>query len=250
MSQTAALVVGASKGLGRSCVLAMAEAGERSVVGTFHLDRDGMDVTSAMARELGCEVHGVQVDLADRTSVEELRRSVDDLGWSVKSIVHSGSTGNWVPLIQARARALRRIVNVMGFGLITLTAAFRDHLVDNRGSVIGISSLGSVRAIPFYGPVAMAKASLEASARYLAVEMQPHGVRVNCVRPGVYESASLRAAPMADAMKALFASKNVFGRDLEMTDITDVVLWFLDDSSEAITGQVVNIDAGWNVSPI
>jgi NAD(P)-dependent dehydrogenase (short-subunit alcohol dehydrogenase family) len=248
MAERATLVIGASKGLGRSCVTALARSGEERIVGTYHLDRDGLLATRDDAAQFGTEVEPVQVGLSDLSSIAELRDAIAARGWKVHKLVHSASTGKWLPLTAVNARSLRRVLEVMGLGLITLTRTFRRDLIDTEGAIVGISSAGSLRAIPFYGAIGMAKAALEASTRYLAGELSPYGVRVNCVRPGIYESASLRASPMPQAMRDHYRTHNALKTDLPIEDVANVITWLLSEDASTISGQVINVDAGFSIT--
>ena len=113
-------------------------------------------------------------------------------------------------------------------------------------SIVGISSLGSVRVLENYSLVGTSKAALEALVRYLAVELAPRGIRVNAVSAGVVETGALEHFPNREEMLAS-AAGNPAGRLVTPEDIAGVVSFLCSSDAEMIRGQTLVIDGGWSL---
>jgi enoyl-[acyl-carrier protein] reductase III len=116
-----------------------------------------------------------------------------------------------------------------------------------RGSsILGISSLGSVRVLDGYTLVGASKAALEALVRYLAVELAPRGIRVNAVSAGVVETGALEHFPHKEAMLEMGVN-NPVGRLVSPDDVAKLVTFLCSPDAEMIRGQTVVVDGGWSL---
>jgi enoyl-[acyl-carrier protein] reductase III len=113
-------------------------------------------------------------------------------------------------------------------------------------SIVGLSSLGSVRVLDNYALVGVSKAALEALVRYLAVELAPRGIRVNAVSAGVVETGALEHFPNKDAMIEM-GVRNPVGRLVTPEDVAALVTFLCSLDAEMIRGQTVVIDGGWSL---
>ncbi len=114
-----------------------------------------------------------------------------------------------------------------------------------RGSrVFAMTSAGSERVWPGYGPVSAAKAALEAHVRQLAVELGPVGVTVNAIRAGVTDTPAFRKIPGSELMAEHVRTRNPSGRMTEPDDVAQVIAMLAGDESQWITGVTLNVDGG------
>ncbi len=113
-------------------------------------------------------------------------------------------------------------------------------------SIVGISSLGSVRVLDNYTLVGASKAALEALVRYLAVELAPRGIRVNAVSAGVVETGALEHFPNKDAMLEM-GIRNPVGRLVTPEDVAGLVTFLCSPEAEMIRGQTLVVDGGWSL---
>jgi enoyl-[acyl-carrier protein] reductase III len=113
-------------------------------------------------------------------------------------------------------------------------------------SIVGMSSLGSVRVLDNYTLVGVSKAALEALVRYLAVELAPRGIRVNAVSAGVVETGALEHFPNKEAMLAM-GERNPAGRLVSTEDVAKLVTFLCSPDADMIRGQTLVVDGGWSL---
>ena len=112
------------------------------------------------------------------------------------------------------------------------------------GNIIGISSLGAHRFIPNYGAIGISKAALETLIKYLAVELAPKGIRVNCVSGGLVDTDALRSFPNYEEMKKEVVSRTPAGRIGRPEDLASIVSFLVQPESDWIYGQIIVADGG------
>jgi enoyl-[acyl-carrier protein] reductase III len=114
-------------------------------------------------------------------------------------------------------------------------------------SIVGISSLGSVRVLENYVVVGTSKAALESLVRYLAVELAPRGIRVNAVSGGVVETEALDHFPNKDEMIKMGTERTPAGRLVQPDDIANAVIWLCSPGAEMVRGQTLVVDGGFSL---
>lgn len=240
-----ALVVGASRGVGRATAL---ELGRRGFdVGlAFSTNRVGAEKAAAELPP-GCASVLVQADLATDAS-EIVRQTVAGLG-GVDVVVVTA-----VPVITGPIHAVNRdeghrAMDVMVHGFRELALAAGPHLASGGGSIVVVSSLGSDRVSGFYGALGPAKAALEATVRYLAVSLGRDGIRVNAIAPGLIDDTAHAAdAPEVMALLADTARRTPLRRQLPTSDdVARTIIGLLSDDLAFVTGEVLTVDGGYSL---
>ena len=121
------------------------------------------------------------------------------------------------------------------------------RLMGPGGSMVTMSYLGAVRAVPNYSVMGVAKAALEAATRYLAHDLGPEGIRVNAVSAGPIRT--LAASGVSDFHKLM--EKNARGamlrRNVTQDEVGDAAAYLLSDRASGVTGEVHYVDAGFNI---
>ncbi|MDQ6825551.1 MAG: enoyl-ACP reductase [Candidatus Eremiobacteraeota bacterium] len=138
-------------------------------------------------------------------------------------------------------------LDISAYSLVALCRALQP-LFAEHGSVMTMTYLGSVRAVKNYNVMGVAKAALEASVRYLAVDLgEMGGVRVNAISAGPIKTASARA--VGDFTKILLevAGKSPLRRNAIAEDVANTAVFLASDLSSAVTGQTLYVDAGYNI---
>ena len=120
-------------------------------------------------------------------------------------------------------------------------------LMGNGGSLITLSYLGSVRTIPNYNVMGVAKAALEASVRYLAADLGPRGIRVNALSPGPMRT--LAGSAIADARYVYRYSEHhsPLARNIENREVGDAGIFLASNLSSGVTGEVHYVDGGMRI---
>ena len=115
-------------------------------------------------------------------------------------------------------------------------------------SITSLTYIGASRAVPGYGIMGAAKASLESSTRYLAHELGPRGVRVNCLSAPPLNTLSARGIPGFKDMHRAAEERSFSAKAVTHAQVAEVATFLASDAACSITGQVVHADAGFGVS--
>ena len=137
-------------------------------------------------------------------------------------------------------------MDVSAYSLVGLTRAARP-LLHPGSSVLTLSYYGAEKVVSHYNVMGVAKAALEASVRYLAADLGPHGIRVNAISAGPVRT--LAAAGIAGFKKLYgsFAEVAPLRSNITIEDVGKTAVWLASDLSSAVTGEVVYVDGGFNV---
>ncbi|BDU17273.1 enoyl-ACP reductase FabI [Lysobacter auxotrophicus] len=137
--------------------------------------------------------------------------------------------------------------DVSAYSLSALAKAARPMMKGRNGSIVTLSYLGAERALANYNLMGVAKASLEASVRYLALNLGPEGTRVNAISAGPIKT--LAAAGIAGFRKILgHVEENApLRRTVTIEDVGNVAAFLCSDLAAGVTGEVTYVDAGYNI---
>jgi len=130
------------------------------------------------------------------------------------------------------------------YSLILLTR-MAEPLMNPGGSIIAMTYLGSVKSMPSYNVMGIAKAALESSVRYLARDMGEKGVRVNAISAGPIKTLAASGVSGLRTMLADNAERAPLKRNVDIDDVGCAGLYLLSDLSKAVTGEVHYVDAGF-----
>jgi NAD(P)-dependent dehydrogenase (short-subunit alcohol dehydrogenase family) len=229
------LVTGAGGGIGAAIAARFAAAGDRLVLSDLRAAE-----LSTVASGLSTEVVELPGDLADAEYAERL---VERAG-QVDVLVNAAGIYPATPLLDMTAAIWDRVQDVNVRAALLTTVAFgRAHAkAGTTGAVVNISSGAATRARPGAAHYATSKAALEMVTKACAVELGPHGIRVNAVSPG-FVTVDSDANPVTEAYAAA-VSVNPLGRRGEPREIADAVFWLAGPEAGWITGAVLRVDGG------
>jgi enoyl-[acyl-carrier protein] reductase I len=137
--------------------------------------------------------------------------------------------------------------DISAYSLAAMAKAARPQMQGRNGSVLTLSYLGAERALEGYNVMGVAKASLEATVRYLAYNLGPEGIRVNAISAGPIKT--LAAAGIAGFRKILgHVEENApLRRTVTIEDVGNVAAFLCSDFAAGVTGEVTYVDAGYNI---
>ena len=202
-----------------------------------------------LAESIGCE----QVLPCDADQAEDLDRVFDSLSqtWDrldfvVHAIAHSDKEelkGRYIDTSRSNfARTLS--VSCYSFTAIAQRAA---PLMTSGGSLLTLSYLGAQRVTPSYNVMGVAKAALEASVRYLATDLGPQDVRVNAISAGPMRTLAGSAVSDAKFVYGWSRDNAPLRRSVDLDEVGGAALYLLSDLSRGVTGEIMNVDCGYNV---
>ena len=248
-----ALILGASSGFGEASARALAGVGY-NIFGV-HLDRRaGLEHVKLLQADLiqtGQKAHFFNINAADPEKMEgalEEMKSLAGEGGQIAVLMHSLAFGTLRPYVgngAVSASQMDMTLRVMAHSLVDWTqAAVRRGMLERGARVFAMTSSGSNRIIPNYGPVSAAKSALESHCRQLAYELAPLGITVNALRGGVTDTPALRKIPGNELLIEGAGQRNPSGRLTTPEDVADAVVTLCSPHSHWITGNVINVDGG------
>lgn len=140
-----------------------------------------------------------------------------------------------------------RIAHDISAFSLTALAQSAKPLMTEGGSILTLSYLGAERVVPNYNVMGVAKASLEASMRYLASDLGPDGIRVNAVSAGPIKTLAASGISGFGSMQRHHRNRAPLRKDTEPEEVADAALFFLSPMSRGITGQVLYVDGGYGI---
>jgi enoyl-[acyl-carrier protein] reductase I len=140
----------------------------------------------------------------------------------------------------------RIALDVSCYSFLKLAATVKP-LMNPGGSLLTLTYLGSVRAMRAYNVMGVAKAALESTVRYLAIDLGEVGVRVNALSPGPMNTVAARGVPGLRDMIDYVADKAPLRRAAVQEDVGGSAVYLLSDLSSGVTGEVIYVDAGYNI---
>lgn len=243
----AALVTGASKGVGKGISLQLAAAGARVAV-NYNSDADGAAATVAEIAAAGGEAFAVQADVASSAAVQRMFAEVTQRFGRLDIHVNNAGVQTWKPLLELTEQEWDLVLdtNLKGCFLCTQQAA-RRMKETGGGVIINIGS--GCNKVPFPNLVSYtaSKGGIEMFTKVAAVELGRYGIRVNCVAPGAIEVERTRHE--AGDYAGTWAPLTPIGRIGHPDDIGRVVSFLADDAAGFISGQTLWVDGGLFTRP-
>ncbi|WP_405098508.1 enoyl-ACP reductase FabI [Oceanobacillus sp. FSL H7-0719] len=135
---------------------------------------------------------------------------------------------------------------ISAYSLVTVTKAAKE-LMTEGGSIVTQTYLGAERVIPNYNVMGVAKASLEASVRYLAEDVGKHNIRVNAVSAGPIRTLSAKGVSGFNEKANVIVEKAPLRRNVDQDQVGDATLFFLSELSRGVTGEVLHVDSGFHI---
>jgi enoyl-[acyl-carrier protein] reductase I len=138
-------------------------------------------------------------------------------------------------------------VDISAYSLVAC-ARRAEPLMEARGggAILTMTYLGGVRAVPHYNVMGVAKATLDASARYLAWDLGQKNVRVNAVSAGPVRTLAARSIAGFTTMEEMFAQRAPLHRQIEADDVGSAAAYLLSDDAANVTGTMLYVDAGYH----
>lgn len=216
---------------------------------TYQGDRLRDNVLELTA-ELGGNIPVLACDVTKDDEIagvfDEVKARFSKLDLMLHSIAFAPKQALEGEFLQTDREAFHVAMDVSAYSLVALARQAAPLMVDG-GSIVAMSYYGAEKVVPHYNMMGVAKAALEASTRYLAYDLGPRRIRVNCISAGPVNTVAARGiAGFADMLKHYEAhaplKRNVLPEELGATG-----LFLASDGSAAMTGQVIYVDGGYQI---
>jgi enoyl-[acyl-carrier protein] reductase I len=148
--------------------------------------------------------------------------------------------------VNTSREAYRIAHDISAYSLVALARGAAPLMTDG-GSIVAMSYYGAAKVVPHYNVMGVAKASLEASTRYLAYDLGPKKIRVNCISAGPVNTVAARGISGFNAMLKTYEERSPLKRNLVPEELGATGTFLASDGAACITGQVIYVDGGYSI---
>ena len=238
---TSVLVTGGTRGIGKAIALRFAALGAKSVALGYLRNDSAAERAADEVRAAGAEPVLVRGNVASDRVVAEFATH-----GPYAAIVHNAATGVIRGALETEDKHWDWTLGANARALLSLARACAPDMKPGS-SIVGVSSLGSIRVLENYILVGTSKAALQSVLRYLAVELAPRSIRVNAVSAGVVETEALDHFPNREQMLAAARKRTPAGRMVEPEDVAAAVAYLCSPDSEMVRGHTLIVDGGYSL---
>jgi enoyl-[acyl-carrier protein] reductase I len=236
----------------RSIAWAIAQAWAREgakLAFTFQGDRVKENVAE-LAGTFGADTLILPCDVTKDDEIANVFKTVGEKFGKLNLLLHSVAYAPKDALeglfVNTSREAFRVAHDVSAYSLVALARAAAPMMSDG-GSIIGMSYYGAEKVVPHYNVMGVAKASLEASTRYLAYDLGPKKIRVNCISAGPVNTLAARGIAGFSDMLKHYEERSPLKRNVTPDELGATGAFLASDGAAAITGQVLYVDCGYQI---
>lgn len=239
-----ALITGSSRGIGRAIALQLADRGANIAVNYVRNEEAAREVLGLLTQK-GVRAAAFQANVGDPEAAGRMVEEVEKTFGAVHILVHNAAMGAFKPVHRLRMNQYELSLDVNTKAFLVLTQKVLPLMEKaGHGSIIALSSLGANRYLPNYGAIGISKAALQTLVKYLAVELAPKGIRVNCVSGGLVETDAVKMFPNYEGFKNEAVKRTPGGRIGQPDDLARVVAFLVTEDASWIYGQTIVADGG------
>ncbi len=242
-----ALVTGASRGLGRAISLALARAGCHVVL--MSRSAQLLEETRGEVEACGSQATVLVGDITDESAVDRAVRAAVDRCGRIDILVNNAGVCIFKSLIDYTRQDWETTIktNLDGTFLCTQRVA-REMINQRKGCIINIVSVLGQVAVPLASVYGMTKSGLIHLTRAAAYEWARHGIRVNAIAPGTFETDMVRDQIENPASREVLLKGTPMRRFGRSADLAGLVIFLASDAADYVTGQTIAIDGGFGFS--
>ena len=243
----AALVTGGGRGIGRHIALGLAEAGARVFVASRK--RAACEEVAAEIARRGGDAQAFEADVASPESCARLMDDVLAAADRLHVLVNNAARVWAAPTLEYPLEGWDRVFAHNVRGLFVMTQLAARHMAERGGgSVIQVGSISAWRGAPDAEQAVVAynasKGAVASLAIDLAVKLAPHGIRVNCLAPGPFDTSMMDYIRHDPERMKTFLSTIPLGRVGQEDDVKAAAVFLASDASRFVTGQTLVVDGG------
>ncbi|HEU0071356.1 MAG TPA: SDR family NAD(P)-dependent oxidoreductase [Alphaproteobacteria bacterium] len=236
------VVTGAAQGIGRAVALRLAAEGARLAL--WDVKAGGLAETAELCRKAGAEVLTAAVDMGEASIVEVAARAVGQAWGAPFAFVSNAGIFPRSAILEADPVLWERVLKVNLVGAFLCARYLGPMMVEKkRGAAVMVASGRALQGTPRGAHYAASKAGLVSLTKSLALELAPHGIRVNCVIPGVTETAQPLEDSTLEEVRAR-GKRIPLGRIGQPEDIAAGVAMLLGKDAVYMTGQSIALNGG------
>jgi NAD(P)-dependent dehydrogenase (short-subunit alcohol dehydrogenase family) len=243
-----AVVVGGTTGIGRALALGLADAGA-DVVATGRR-QSAVDEVAALIEAKGRRTLRQTADVGDAPSLALLRDTCLAAFGTVDVVVAAAGVTKRVPSLEMSEAEWNQILDTNVTGMMRTYRTFaRPMIARGSGRLIGIASLASFVGLQEVAAYTASKSAVAGLTRALAVEWAPHGIHVNAIAPGVFET-DLNREILKGPRGQEFLMRTPMRRFGRTDELVGAAVYLASDASTFVTGQLLAVDGGFLASGV
>jgi enoyl-[acyl-carrier protein] reductase I len=205
-----------------------------------------------LAAELG-NVPVFQCDVGSDSDLDSFFSTIKEQFGVIHGLVHGIAHAKREDIhndfINTSRDGFAHALNVSAFSLVAVSKRARE-LMNQGGSILTLTYMGSEKVFPGYNVMGVAKAALEASVRYLSNDLGPSGIRVNAISAGAVKTISAKGVKDFSSILDITEQKSPMKKGIDQDELGDAALFLLSGLSRAITGEIMYVDKGYNIMGI
>ena len=189
----------------------------------------------------------MECDVTDENALNKVFAKYGEIYGNVDFMVHAVAFANREDLtgdfINTSKEGWNTAMGVSAYSLVAMARAARPYMKEG-GSILAMTYLGSEKVVSNYNIMGVAKSALESSARYLATNLGPENIRVNCISAGAIKTLAAKGVSGFDKMLKAAILKAPLKRNVTTEDVGKTALYLLSDLGSGVTGEVIHVDCG------
>ena len=241
-----ALVTGGSRGIGRAIALGLGREGADVAV-NYRRSREDAESAVREMEEIGRRAVAVQGSTASRSDVDRFVAEAHDFLGGIDILVNNAGILKRTPLLEIGEEEWDAILDVNLKGYFLVGQAVARHMVEagTRGAIVNVSSAGQAAAGPDLTHYCVSKAGVGMLTKQMALELAPHGIRVNAIAPGLIETDLNRADIARDEFREGRLARIPLRLIGTPDDVVGAVVYLAsNDEARLVTGTSLFVDAG------
>jgi enoyl-[acyl-carrier protein] reductase I len=203
-----------------------------------------------LAEGIGAEII-LPCDVSKDEEIEQVFSKLKQEWGSLDILIHAIAFANKEdlssPYVQTSRHGFHLAMDVSAYSLVALARHVARLMEGRKGSILTLTYMGSEKVIPNYNVMGVAKAALEASVRYLAHDLGPKGIRVNAISAGPIKTLAASGIAGFKDMLHYVSERAPLKRNIEAEEVGKAALYLVSDWGSAVTGEVLHVDAGYNI---
>jgi enoyl-[acyl-carrier protein] reductase I len=188
----------------------------------------------------------VSSDAEIGTFFDQVRQNTERIDLMLHSVAFAPKEALEGDFVSTTREAFRVAHDISAYSLVAL-ARSAAPMMTNGGSIVAMTYYGADKVVPHYNVMGVAKASLEASTRYLAYDLGPKKIRVNCISAGPVNTLAARGISGFSQMLKHYQERAPLKRSCDPAELGETGVFLASDGASAITGQVIYVDGGYQI---
>ncbi|HKH46975.1 MAG TPA: 3-oxoacyl-ACP reductase family protein [Thermoanaerobaculia bacterium] len=250
LSNRVAIITGSARGLGQTLAEGLAQQGARVVV--CDLNKEGAEATAERIRAAGGKAISTFVDVTEAESCEALVRFAVNQYGRVDILVNNAGIDIVEPAGQVSEEGWSRVLDVDLKGVLNASQSVIRQMSKQGGggSIINVSSIAGVVAIPGLTSYSAAKGGVILLTRVMALELAPQNIRVNAIAPGYLENimTGLSDEHAKPETENRIKTRTPLGRRAQLAELVGPVVFLASDAASYVTGAVLAVDGGYTAA--